>query len=142
MLQKCKAAVVGTERKVFNAIEKCLIQFYGEFTPEEYIRTKKLYNSLVKTDVKPSGKGFVAEVYFDMSKLDYEQGLMPLQHTPEHGMYGWASLTGAEVLGSAMEGSHGGYVDGTPIWGKSMAVLGDINKLLVQELRIIGVPIR
>lgn len=142
LLQKCKAAVVGTERKVFNAIEKCLVQYYGQFTPEEYIRTQKLYNSLVKTDVKPDGNGFKAEVYFDLSKLNYEQGMMPLKHTPEHGRYGWATWTGEQVLESAMGGSHGGYVDGVHIWGKSMAMLGDINRLLVQELKLLGVPIR
>lgn len=142
LIQKCKAAVSGTERKVFNAIEKCLVQYYGEFTPEEYIRTKQLYNSLVKTEVKRVGNGFEAEVYFDLSKLNYEQGVMPLRHTPEHGRYGWATWTGENVLDTAMKGSHGGYESGTPIWSKSMAILGDINKLLAQELRELGVPIR
>ena len=142
LMQKCKAAVAGTERKVFNVIEKCLVQYYGEFTPEEYIRTKKLYNSLVKTDVKKVGNSFVAEVYFDASRLDYEQGVMPLQHTPEHGRYGWATWGATEVLDTAMNGSHGGYVSGVPIWGKSMAVLGNINKMLIEELKALGVPIK
>ena len=34
LLQKCKAAVAGTERKVVDAIEKCLVQYYGQFTPD------------------------------------------------------------------------------------------------------------
>lgn len=142
LLQKCKAAVAGTERKVFNAIEKCLVQYYGQFTPEEYKRTKKLYNSLVKTDVKPDGNGFKAEVYFDLGALNYQTGQIEIQSTATTGRMGYATWTGEQVLESAMGGSHGGYVDGVPIWGKSMAILGDINKMLVQELRLLGVPIK
>ena len=141
LLQKCKAAVSGTERKVFNAIEKCLVQYYGQFTPEEYIRTKQLYNSLVKTDVKSVGNGFEAEVYFDLSALNYKTGLIEIQSTAITGRMGYATWTGGQVLESAMSGSHGGYVDGVPIWSKSMAILGDINKMLVQELKLLGVPI-
>lgn len=142
LMQKCKAAVAGTERKVFNAIERCLVQYYGQFTPDEYIRTRNLYNSLVKTDVKPVGNGFEAEVYFDLSALNYQTGLIEIQSTATTGRMGYATWTGEQVLESAMNGSHGGYEEGVAVWHKSMAMLGDINKLLVQELKILGVPIK
>ena len=142
LIQKCKAAVAGTERKVFNAIEKCLVQYYGQFTPEEYIRTKQLYNSLVKTEVRRYGDSFQAEVYFDASALNYKTGLIEIQSTKETGRMGYATWGAEEVLDTAMNGSHGGYKSGVPVWGKSMAILGDINKLLAQELRELGVPIR
>lgn len=143
LLQKCKAAVAGVERKVFNAIEKCLVQYYGQFTPEEYIRTMKLYKSLVKTEVKSDGKGgFKAEVYFDESALNYQRGSIEIQSTKTTGRMGYATWGAEEVLDTAMNGSHGGYIEGVAVWGKSMSVLGDINKLLAQELKILGVPIK
>lgn len=142
LLNKCKDAVSQTEEKVYQVIDGCLKQYYSEFTPDEYIRTKKLLHSLVKSNVKKVENGYVAEVYFDESKLNYEQGVMPLQHTSEHGMYGWATWGAEEVLDTAMNGSHGGYIDGTAIWGTSKAVLGDIHKLLIQNLRAQGIPVK
>lgn len=143
LLAKCKAAVAGTERKVFNAIERCLVQYYGQFTPEEYIRTMRLYRSLVKTDVKPDRQnGFKAEVYFDLSALDYQTGPIEIQSTKTTGRMGYATWGADEVLDTAMKGSHGGYTEGVAVWAKSMSVLGDINKLLLQELKLIGVPVK
>lgn len=142
VLAKCRNAVANTEQKVHNVIDSFLNAYYGEFTPDEYIRTNKLMHSLVKTGVKKVGNGFEAEVYFDVGKLNYEQGMMPLQHTPEHGRYGWATWTGDKVLDTAMNGSHGGYIDGTPIWNASMGQLGNIVELLKQELIKQGIPIK
>lgn len=142
LLQKFKLAVAQAEQKVYQVIDRCLDQYYGEFKPDEYIRTQKLLNSLVKSGVKKVGNGYEAEVYFDASKLNYENGVMPLQHTPEHGMYGWATWGAEEVLDTAMHGSHGGYVDGTAIWGTSQVILGDIYALLRNELIAQGIPIK
>lgn len=142
VLEKCKIAVSNSEQKIHNTIDSFLNNYYGEFKPEEYIRTNQLLHSLVRTGVKSVGNGFEAEVYFDVGKLNYEQGLMPLQHTPEHGRYGWATWDGAKVLDTAMNGSHGGYVGGTPIWSSSMSQLGDIIGLLLKELKAQGIPIK
>lgn len=142
VLAQCRSAVAEAEQEVYEVIDSCLDQFYGEFTPAEYIRTKQLLHSLVRTGVKPVGNGYVAEVYFDVGRLNYEQGVMPLQHTPQHGMYGWASKTGSEVLDMAMHGSHGGYEDGTAIWDASIAKLGNIWELLKEKLIANGIPIK
>lgn len=147
LMQKCRAAVAGTEQKVHNIIDKCLRQFYAQFSPDEYIRTKQLLHSLVKSKVEPNGKnGYKARVYFDVSLLNYEQGMMELQHTSEHGRYGWATWDGETVLRVAMESDvpHGGFKKGTAIWTKSQATiqaLGGVYEMLERELKMIGVPI-
>lgn len=139
---KCAKAVNNTKEKIYTEFAGNLNQFYTEFTPEEYIRTGALFNSLEVTGVRKVGNQHVnkaeAEVYF--STPHYEQGVMPLQHTPEHGRYGWASATGEEVLDMALTGRkpHGGYASGTAIWTETMRSLGGkrgIKRLLEQELK-------
>ena len=153
VLDCCKVAVTNAEEKIHKTIDTFLKQYYSEFTPREYIRTNQLLHSLVKTGVKSTGNGYEAEVYFDVGRLNYETGLMYLQHTAEHGRFGWATWSGGQVLETAMQGSHGGYTGafnghgsfagayGTPIWAASMAKLGNIIQLLVKELRAAGIPI-
>jgi hypothetical protein len=142
LMKKCSMAVANAERKVHEELAGNLNQFYAEFEPEEYIRTGALFNSLESTGVRQVGNQHIsrveAEVYFNTP--DYEHGVMPLQHTPEHGRYGWASATGEEVLKTALTGRnpHGGYESGTAIWTESMRNLGGksgINKLLKQEIK-------
>lgn len=137
LLQKCQAAVAQAEQKVYQVIDKCLDQYYGEFKPDEYIRTQKLLNSLVKSGVKRDGNGYVAEVYFDEKQLNYQTGVVPTQHGT-----GYATWGAEEVLDTAMNGSHGGYISGTAIWGTSQAILGDIYALLRNELIAQGIPLK
>lgn len=137
LLAKCQAAVAQAEEEVHRTIDDCLNLYYNEFTPEEYIRTGKLLHSLVKSGVKKDGNGYMAEVYFDESKLVYQTGVVPTQHGT-----GWATWGADEVLDTSMNGSHGGYIDGTAIWGNSMAVLGNIYLLLKEKLIAQGIPIK
>lgn len=139
---KCAKAVNNAKEKVYEEVAGNLNQFYMEFTPEEYIRTGALFNSLEVTGVNRTGNQHMnraeAEVYF--TTPHYDQGVMPLQHTPEHGMYGWASATGEEVLDTALTGRkpHGDYAHGTAIWNESMRGLGGnrgITNLLKKELK-------
>ena len=136
-MAKCKNAIVQAQEKVYQVIDKCLDQYYGEFKPDEYIRTQKLLNSLVKSDIKTVGNGFEVEVYFDEKQLDYQTGIIPTQHGT-----GYATWGAEEVLDTAMHGSHGGYVAGTAIWEVSQAVLGDIYTLLRNELIAQGIPLK
>lgn len=143
ILKRSKVAVEIAEKKAHQIIHQFLRQYYGEFAPEEYIRIYKLLSSLVKTEVRSTGNGWEAEVYFDASRLNYENGVMPLQHTPEHGMYGWATWGAEEVLDTAMHGSHGGYIGGTAIWDQSMAVLNSsMITILKNSLIKAGVPVK
>ena len=128
---KAKVAVFNTREKIYSVIEKNLRVYYGEFSPEEYIRTQQLLNSLVRQ----SG-GLHAEVYFDAGALNYQTGVIETQHGT-----GYATWGAAEVLDTSMHGSHGGYVGGTAIWDNSMSELGDIIALIVKELRAAGLPV-
>lgn len=137
LLPKIKAAVADVELEVYKVIDSALKQYYAEFEPEEYIRTNQLLHSLVKTRVVKVGNGYQAEVYFDAGMLNYITGPVPLKS----GRTGWATWGAEEVLNTAMNGSHGGYIDGTAIWGTSLAILGDIKGKLVQALKAQGIPI-
>ena len=138
ILKKSQSAVVAAEEKVHRTIDECLNQFYDEFDPEEYIRTSQLLHSLVRSGIKSTGNGYEAEVYFDVDALNYAIGVVPTRSGT-----GYATWSGEKVLDVAMTSAvpHGGYASGTAIWSVSMAKLGDIKALLVQELRNQGVPI-
>lgn len=141
---KSRAVIAGVEQKVHSAIDKCLRQFYAQFEPDEYIRTEQLLHSLVKSEVKPDGKnGYVAEVYFDINGLNYPKGETSLKN----GGKGWADWDIETILDVVMTGSysglpHGGWYEGTAIWTKSMATIGDVWKLLEREFQIQGIPIK
>lgn len=128
VLPKMKNAIVAVEQRVHRIIDRCLKQFYDEFTPDEYIRTDQLLHSLVRSGIKSTGNGFEAEVYFDVGLLNYTTG----------------SWDGETVLGVAMEGifPHGGYMAGTAIWHESKQILGDILVILEKELKAQGIPIK
>lgn len=143
LLAKCKNAIVQAEEKVHQTIDSCLKQFYSEFSPDEYIRTEQLLHSLVKSDVKPSGNGFEAKVYFDIGGLNYPKGETKLQS----GGRGYANWDKDTILDVVMTGSysglpHGGHAEGTAIWTESINRLGNIFELLKQELIAQGIPIR
>lgn len=117
---KSENGVRSAVDKIYEVIDSSLKRYYGEFSPEMYQRTYQLFCSLVET-----GGGLHGEVYFDAGALNYTTGK-------------WGA---AEVLDASMHGSHGGYVGGTAIWDDSMAELGDINALIVRELRAAGLPV-
>lgn len=117
---KARVAVFNTREKIYSVIEKNLRVYYGEFSPEQYVRTQQLLNSLVR-----QSSGLHAEVYFDAGALNYQTGT-------------WGA---DEVLDTSMHGSHGGYVNGIAIWDNSMSELGDIVALIVKELRAAGITV-
>lgn len=131
LIGKCVKAVANTEKKVYEEFAGNLNQFYTEFHPDEYIRTGALFNSLEHTGAMPTGNGAEAKVLFNTPS--YNQGLVELQS----GNYGWATWDGETVLKVALESNvpHGGHAGGTAIWTESMNKLGDIEGLLMQELK-------
>jgi hypothetical protein len=71
ILKQSEIAVRASQEEIYQIIERVLKQFYDEFDPVMYKRTNQLMRSLVKSDVKQIGNQIVAEVYFDLEKLDY-----------------------------------------------------------------------
>ena len=134
IIDKCSKAVASAENKVYTELAGNLNQFYSEFSPEYYIRTGSLFNSLDLTNVVSTGDGVWAEVYFDTPS--YQNGKVLLQD----GSYGNAYWDGETVLRVALTGilPHGGWEDGTAIWTESMDSLGGrqgIKDLLKRELK-------
>lgn len=133
LVKAATAAVAQVEGQVYGEFKGSLSQYYGEFTPAEYIRTGALTNSLERTGVRSTGSGAAADVYF--TTPSYQNGLIPIQSTPITGRLGYATWSGGQVLDTAMHGSHGGYVDGTAIWDDSLSSLGDIKGKLLAAVK-------
>ena len=76
ILDKSKIAVAQAEQKVYKIIEDFVKKYYAEYSPVEYLRTSQFYRSLVKSDVKLVGNSVEAEVYFDLSKINYPDPAM------------------------------------------------------------------
>ena len=134
IMKKCKAALIKSQEQVYQIINRFVKEFYAEFTPEMYERTYQLYSSLVKSDIVPDGNGYKAEVYFELSKLDYVTGSKP---------------SGEQVMGAAEWGRHGAMglavadFKGTSIWHEPLEILDAkaidiLKKMLISE----GIPIR
>lgn len=99
-----------------------------------YERTYQLFSSLVKSDIIQTGSGYEAQVYFDLSSLDYVTGARP---------------SGEQVMGAAEWGRHGAMglavadFKGTSIWHEPLEILNAqainiLKKMLISE----GIPIR
>ena len=131
---KCAAAVANAENKVYTEFAGNLNQFYSEFSPEYYIRTGALFNSLDSTGVMVNGNNICADVFFHTPS--YQNGEVLLQD----GSYGIANWSGDKVLYIAMKGlyPHGGYASGTMLWDDTLEALGGrkgIEEMLKSELK-------
>lgn len=127
------AAVSQVEEEVYREFDGSLNQYYGEFSPEEYIRTGALNASLQRTGVRSTGNGAYADVYF--TTPSYQTGWVAIQSTPITWQFGYATWSGDKVLDTAMHGSHGGYTAGTAIWDDSLSSLGDIKGKLFAAVK-------
>ena len=132
-------AIKAAQEKVMMIINHFLTEFYREFTPEVYDRTEQLLRSLTKSNIKSTGNGWVAEVYFDLSALDYSINRVNSSQTY------WSE---EEVLENAMVGKypHGGYTKATgntQIWTESMKVLTKERiEILKKSLIEAGIPVK
>lgn len=134
LLSKCQNALIKAQEQVYQIIDRFVKEFYAEFSPEMYERTYQLYRSLVKSDIVSTGNGYKAEVYFDLSSLDYVTGSRP---------------SGEQVMGAAEWGRHGAMglavadFKGTSIWHEPLEILNAeainiLKRMLISE----GIPIR
>ena len=137
LYDKAYDALRAAQGVVYEIIHDFIIQFYEDYTPELYERTEQLLRSLVKGDIRPSTNGFVADVYFDLSSLNYVTGNQP---------------TGEEVMKAAADGLHGAigsnllYVygnRGVGVWKDPLQVL-DEEAIRILKDRLIeeGIPIK
>ena len=141
LYDKAYDALKNAQTVVYDIIQDYLQQFYADYDPVLYARTEQLLRSLVKGDIRPSAKGYVADVYFDLSSLNYVTGNQP---------------TGEQVMEAAAQGLHGAigsnllYVDarekggsGVGVWNDPLQVL-DAEAIRILKDRLVeqGIPIR
>lgn len=155
ILSQSEVAIKMAQEKVFRLIENYLLKYYTEFDPSVYERTYQLLCSLVKTEIKSTGNGWVAEVYFDASTLDYHikhmtkikvnGGYMnPYNHaiSPD-GTFSNPKGDANKVLESAAHGSHGGYKSGTAIWDLPLRIINkDSYNMFKKCLIDAGIPVK
>lgn len=137
LMKKCQSALLRAQDEVYVIIKKFLDQFYDEYDPSKskygYQRTYQFLNSLVKSRIVPDGKGYKAEVYFDLNYI-YDTGANP---------------SGEQVMGAAEWGRHGAMglavadFKGTSVWHEPLAILDAqainiLKKMLISE----GIPIK
>lgn len=135
LLQKCKNALIKSQAQVYQIIDRFIKEFYVDYSPEMYERTYQLYRSLVKSDIKLTGNGYEAYVYFDLDSLDYVTGAKP---------------SGEQVLDAAAYGGHGAEGlkvvsgnSGVSVWNTPKEMLDAhaieiLKRMLISE----GVPIK
>ena len=137
LYDKAYDALKKAQIVVYEIIQDFLEQFYADYDPLLYDRTEQLLRSLVKGDIRTSAKGYVADVYFDLSSLNYVTGNQP---------------TGTQVMEAAAQGLHGAigadllYVHGNSgvgIWNDALQVLdAEAIRILKDRLLEQGIPIR
>ena len=92
IIGKSYQAMQRAEEYVYSLIDLYLQNFYKDYNPVKYRRTDQLLHSLVKSDIRKSGNGWEAYVYFDFTSLKYETGKKP---------------SGEQVISAAAKGEHG-----------------------------------
>lgn len=120
VLIKCQVALAKAQDKIYQVLDRFLNDFYEDYTPGKsvdwdgtvkysafaYNRTYQLLHSLVKTEIIRSGKGYKAEVYFDLSSLRYSKP----------SWQGGNSPSGEQVFEAAKQGLHGAIGDAGGGW--------------------------
>lgn len=134
LLAKCQNALIKTQEKVYKIIDMYVQRFYADYDPVMYDRTYQLLHSLVKSEIISTGNGYEAQVYFDMSNLNYVTGRQP---------------SGEQVVSAAAYGGHGAtglkvvYGGGEDIWFTPLEVLNaEAIEILRSMLIAEGIPIK
>ena len=142
ILSHSRVAIEQAHEIIYGKIAEFLFKFYDEYEPSLYQRTLELLNSCVKDEVKSTGNGWVAEVYFDASKMNHS--IKTLQGIGSWANKGWSE---EQILETVLEGDypHGGYelAKGKPIWEPILNMLdAEAIDTLKQELIDAGIPVR
>ena len=156
LMAKYEAAIAGARDEIYDIIDSFLKDFYFEFEPSVYKRTRQLLRSLVKTDVKRVGNRVEASVYFDLDTLDYSMKIVtdnfPWATEAErdagekvntYHRQSWSHENDIAVFEMAAHGSHGGAVKGTAIWDKPHAIINSRWRNILKEMLLKqGISIR
>lgn len=142
LLKKCRLALIKAQEKVYLIIKDFLRQYYNAYDPEVYERTYQFLQSLVQSRIVSEGKGYKAEVYFNLDYI-YDTGGRP---------------TGEQVFAAANKGLHGAigkipnsdkyfkYVSGDIIIGVWDDPLQMLNAQAIEILKNMlvaeGIPIK
>ena len=154
IISHSKPAVEAATNKVYAVLHQFMEKYYAEYSPSVYEATYQMLASLVKTDVKSTGNGWSAEVYFDAGALDYSFKIMTKHMVdggyinPYNGAFSPSGVfenpygSGEKSLEAAMHGSHGGKASGTAVWDESMMIFNaELINLLKQYLKANGIPV-
>ena len=101
LLQKSRLALMKTQDKVYGIIKRFIRDYYLDYDPVIYERTYQLLQSLVQSRIVSDGKGYKAEIYFNLDKLRYSKSVWQGGNTP----------TGEQVFDAARQGLHGAIGD-------------------------------
>lgn len=157
VLEQARKSLIQIQEQIYAIIDRFVKQYYAEYPPEVYERTYQLYRSLVKSEIRKEGNGYVCEIYFDVTKLNYEMkrftkwvnvyGAYVNPYTHESNADGWFYNKGHDeqkTLETAMlSGTHGGYGKGTAIWTESMKVINRKKMQIFKKfLKQNGIPIK
>ena len=119
LLKKSRAALLKAENEVYAIIKEFVYKYYADYDPVLYERTYQLLNSLVASRIVSDGKGYKAEVYFNLDYL-YDTGAKP---------------SAEQVMDAAAEGWHG--ADGLKmVAGKTGVSMWDDPKLVMDAVAI------
>lgn len=147
LMKQSRQALMKAQDEVHRIVKKWIGEFYKDYTPEFYQRTAQLFGSLVQSRIVQDGKGYKAEVYFDLDKFQYSKFAWQDGNTP----------TGEEVFEAATQGLHGAigdagggyqfrYVEGRQgrnIWNDSIQELdARAIDILVDMLKAEGISVK
>ena len=134
VMKQSRQALMKAQDEVYRVVKKWIGKYYKDYTPELYDRTAQLFGSLVESRIVQDGKGYKAEVYFDLSGF-YDTGSNP---------------TLEQVFNAAKMGLHG--ADGLhveegrqhiSIWDNPIQELDTkAIDILVDMLKAEGIPVK
>lgn len=146
LIKKSRQALLRAQDQVYGVVKKWIMRFYKDYSPEFYDRTAMLFGSLVESRVVYDGKGYKAEIYFDLDKLRYSKPAWQDGNAP----------TGEQVFDAARQGLHGAIGDagggyqfhyehgktGVSIWEDPIRELDSrAFDILADMLRAEGIPV-
>ena len=129
-----KSAMVIAQSKVHQCINSFIKEYYAEYDPIQYERTYSFFNSLVKSDIKCSGKECYCSVYIDMDMMDYyRHSSYDVVDMINRGFHADTSMNGGSRL-------QGGYtsnpysakrdIKGTRFWDEGLSEIQKTNLIL------------